>query len=487
MVEGLLEDIQDLLAVTGPETSQPAPPLELRLQRRIEHLLAELDTLKASHTEAVAAAIEEREKRLQEQEEHLRNLQAVMMTAADGIITIDAQGRIETVNDQACRMFGYSREELLGRQISILEPAMLRTPPGLAEQMLAAKGEGPAAACEVEGRRKDGTVFLVELATSRVRVGDREIFAGIFRDITQRKLLETQLHQAQKLESLGQLAAGIAHEINSPTQFIADNVRFVQEAFGEIAPLLAEMHRLLGLEQCPSAENDRQCRTLLQGLQEAAQKVDMDYLLQEIPQALEQASEGLRRVTDIVRSIKEISHPGQQRQPADINRLLEASLTVSRNEWKYVAEVDRQLDPDLPPVECVPSQCHQVFLNLIVNAAHAIAEKNGSHPEVKGRITVRTRRDGDWVEVQIEDTGAGIRPEIQSHIFEPFFTTKPVGKGTGQGLAIARSIIVDKHHGEITFRSEVGKGTTFVVRLPIRSAVGSPSHEKSQKAHPVCG
>jgi signal transduction histidine kinase len=215
--------------------------------------------------------------------------------------------------------------------------------------------------------------------------------------------------------------------------------------------------------------------------------VDLDYLLQEIPQALEQASEGLRRVTDIVRSIKEISHPGQQRQPADINRLLEASLTVSRNEWKYVAEVDRQLDPDLPPVECVPSQCHQVFLNLIVNAAHAIAEKNGSHPEVKGRITVRTRRDGDWVEVEIEDTGVGIRPEIQSHIFEPFFTTKPVGKGTGQGLAIARSIIVDKHHGEITFRSEVGKGTTFIVRLPIRSAAGSTSHEKSQKTHPVCG
>jgi len=487
MIDRALHDLQDLLTAVQAEAGPEAPDTEARLQRRIDHLLAELDILKASHTEAVAAAIDERERRLQEQQEHLRNLQAVMMTAADGIITVDDQGRIETVNEQACRMFGYSREELVGRHISLLQPATLRTPESLVAQMLCPKEIGPAAACEVEARRKDGAVFLVELAASRVRVGDREIFAGIFRDITQRKLLETQLHQAQKLESLGQLAAGIAHEINSPTQFIADNVRFVQETFSELAPLLGEVHRLLGLAPCSSGENGRQFRSILQSLQEAAQKVDLDYLLQEIPQALEQASEGLRRVTEIVLSIKEISHPGQQRQPADINRLLEASLTVSRNEWKYVAEVEKQFDPDLPPVECVPSQCNQVFLNLIVNAAHAIAEKNGSQPGAKGRITVRTRQEGDWVEVQIEDTGIGIPPEIQSRIFEPFFTTKPVGKGTGQGLAIARSIIVDKHHGEITFQSEVGKGTTFIVRLPIQPAAGSTSHEKQQKAHPVCG
>ena len=466
MVEGLREDIQDLLAVTGPETSQPAPPLELRLQRRIEHLLAELDTLKASHTEAVAAAIEEREKRLQEQQEHLRNLQAVMMTAADGIITLDAQGRIETVNDQACRMFGYSREELLGRQISILEPATLRTPPGLAEQMLAAKGEGPAAACEVEGRRKDGTVFLVELATSRVRVGDREIFAGIFRDITQRKLLETQLHQAQKLESLGQLAAGIAHEINTPTQYIGDNIRFVQEAFGELIPLLNLCQEWLNQVHSTS-ECDASLASTSSRWQDFKETVDFNYLLQEVPQALQQAWEGVQRVASIVRSMKEISHPGQQRQAADINRLLENSVTISRNEWKYVADVEKQFDPNLPAVECVPSECTQVFLNLIVNAAHAIADKYGAQPDVKGRIILRTRRDGDWVEVQIEDTGAGIPPEVQARIFEPFFTTKPVGKGTGQGLAIARSIIVEKHKGEITFRSAVGQGTTFYVRLPI--------------------
>lgn len=469
MVEAIVQDIQDLLTAVGQDSSEPSPNGEARLQRRIEHLLAELDTLKASHTEAVAAAIDERERRLQEQQEHLRNLQAVMMTAADGIITVDAQGKIETVNDQACKMFGYNREELVGRHISVLQPAMRRTPESLVEQMLCPKGEGPAAPCEVEGRRKDGMVFPVELAANRVRVGEREIFAGIFRDVTQRKLLETQLRQAQKLESIGQLAAGIAHEINTPTQYIGDNVRFAQEALDDLTPILNTCRELLTPPDA-APEGGERLRQLLNRLQELGQKADLEYVLQEIPQALQQAWEGVQRVRDIVRSMKEISHPGQQRQPADINRLLETSLTVSRNEWKYVADVEKEFDADLPSVICTPGECNQVFLNLIVNAAHAIADKCASQPGTKGRITVRTRRDGNWVEVQIEDTGVGIPPEIQTRIFEPFFTTKPVGKGTGQGLAIARSIIVEKHKGEITFRSEVGKGTTFVVRLPIQPA-----------------
>ncbi|HOM16515.1 MAG TPA: PAS domain S-box protein, partial [Thermoguttaceae bacterium] len=439
MVEAIVQDIQDLLAAVGQDSSSSSPNGEARLQRRIEHLLAELDTLKASHTEAVAAAIDEREQRLQEQQEHLRNLQAVMMTAADGIITVDAQGRIETVNEQACKMFGYRREELLGQHISFLQPSVLRTPESLVEQMLRPKEEGPAAPCEVEGRRKDGTVFPVELAANRVRLGEREIFAGIFRDVTQRKLLETQLRQAQKLESIGQLAAGIAHEINTPTQYIGDNVRFAQDAFGELTPILNTCRELL-TQAASAPEGGEPIRHILNRLQELTQKADLAYLLQEIPEALQQAWDGLQRVRDIVRSMKEISHPGQQRQPTDINRLLEASLTVSRNEWKYVADVEKQLDPNLPPVVCAPGECNQVFLNLIVNAAHAIADQCAAHPGSKGRITVRTRQDGDWVEIQIEDTGAGIPPEIQSRIFEPFFTTKPVGKGTGQGLAIARSI-----------------------------------------------
>ncbi|MCS7306127.1 MAG: PAS domain S-box protein [Thermoguttaceae bacterium] len=485
----IVSDLQSLFAAIAGADGPEALNTETRLQRRIEHLLAELDTLKASHTEAVAAAIEERERRLQEQQEHLRNLQAVMMTAADGIITVDAEGRIQSVNEQACKMFGYQSEELVGRYISILEPAMRRTPQSLVEQMLSpgAKGGGPSAPCEVEGRRKDGTVFPVELATSRVRVGEREIFAGIFRDITQRKLLETQLRQAQKLESIGQLAAGIAHEINTPTQYIADNVRFVQEVFCELRPVLETCQQLLAQATPANVRWDERLRDTLHRLQECAHKVDFDYLLQEIPEALEQAMEGLQRVAEIVRSMKEISHPGQERQPADINRLLEASLTVARNEWKYVADVEKHFAPDLPPVVCVPGECNQVFLNLIVNAAHAIAEKNNCRPGLKGRIILRTCREGNWVRVEIEDTGIGIRPEIQSRIFEPFFTTKPVGKGTGQGLAIARSIIVEKHKGEITFYSEVNKGTTFIVRLPIQSAQGSTSYEQYQKTDPVCG
>ncbi len=477
MVETFLQDVEDLLAVVDPESSlRETPTTEARLQTRIDHLLAELDTLKASHTEAVAAAIGEREQRLQEQQEHLRHLQAVMMTAADGIITVDPQGRIETVNDQACKMFGYSREELVGHPIGLLQPKILRTPEALLRQMLSPKGEEPGAPCEVEGRRKDGSVFPVEMATSRVRVGDREIFAGIFRDITQRKLLETQLQQAQKLESIGQLAAGIAHEINTPTQYIGDNVRFLQEAFEELRPVLKACQELI----CQPDPGFRKSESLQQAtnqLEKLVQNLDWDYLLQEVPQALLQALEGVQRVANIVRSMKEISHPGQQRQAADINRLVEASLTVSRNEWKYVADVETQFDPNLPMVLCVPGECNQVFLNLIVNAAHAIADKHATQPGTKGRITIRTRQDADWVEIQIQDTGTGIAPENRSRIFDPFCTTKPVGRGTGQGLAIARTIIVKNHGGEISFESELGRGTTFIVRLPIRPLQGSTVHE----------
>ena len=178
----------------------------------------------------------------------------------------------------------------------------------------------------------------------------------------------------------------------------------------------------------------------------------------------------------IVRSMKEFSHPGgEEKQAVDFNRAVESTLTVSRNEWKYVAETITELDPDLPLVHCLPADCNQVILNLIVNAAHAIADKMEKEGGEKGTIAVGTRRDGEWIELRVTDTGTGIPEPIRPKIFDPFFTTKAVGRGTGQGLAIAHSIVTEKHGGMITFETETGRGTTFIVRLPIQ---GGPTSAK---------
>jgi signal transduction histidine kinase len=191
----------------------------------------------------------------------------------------------------------------------------------------------------------------------------------------------------------------------------------------------------------------------------------------EVPQAIQQSLQGIGRVTTIVRAMKEFSHPGsEEKSDTDLNRAIETTITVARNEWKYVAEVVTDFDPALPLVRCLPGEINQVILNLIVNAAHAIADVVENNGKSKGTITIRTRSQGDRVEIRVSDTGTGIPETIRAKIFDPFFTTKGVGKGTGQGLAIAHSVIVDKHGGTISCETEVGKGTTFVIRLPLLSS-----------------
>jgi signal transduction histidine kinase len=283
-------------------------------------------------------------------------------------------------------------------------------------------------------------------------------------DRTERHELEAQLAQAQKLESLGQLAAGVAHELNTPIQFVGDNVRFLDGAFADLRGLVGayqQLHEAAVAGTCSPA--------LLAevGRQEAA--ADMAYLVEEIPKAIAQTLDGVGRVAGIVRALKEFAHPdGKHRVEADVNDLLQSTLTVARNEFKYVADLDLDLGP-LPRISCQPGQLGQVFLNLIVNAADAIGEVVAGTRQ-RGRLGVRTRADGDAVEVAVSDTGPGIPEAIRTRVFDPFFTTKPPGKGTGQGLAIARSVVVHKHGGSLTFETEVGRGTTFVVRLPVRAA-----------------
>ena len=278
-------------------------------------------------------------------------------------------------------------------------------------------------------------------------------------DITDRKLLQFQLAQAQRMESIGQLAAGIAHEINTPTQYIGDNTRFLQEAFEDLRNLLLRYDDLL-----------KNSATLNSQLSTLNQESDLDYLLDEIPRAIQQSLEGIERVTKIVQAMKEFSHPGSEEKVAvDINRAIESTITVARNEWKYVAEVECDFDSELPLVPCLPGDFNQVILNILVNAAHAIGEMQGESSSEKGLIKVSTRLDSEWAEIRISDTGGGIPEEIAGKVFDPFFTTKEVGKGTGQGLAIVHSIVVEKHQGAIRFETEPGQTTTFIIRLPLNA------------------
>jgi len=281
--------------------------------------------------------------------------------------------------------------------------------------------------------------------------------------LTHLRMTQADLVQAQKLECVGRLASGIAHEINTPIQFVSDNVYFVRESLGEVIEIL-ERHRRLRVQGL-SAEAHRE---QLAELERAEEEADLDYLLEHIPTALERCTEGLGRVATIVRSMKEFAHPSQkQKTLADLNQALASTLIIAKNEYKYVADIETDYG-ELPLVLCHPGELNQVFLNLIVNAAHAIGSAAGG-ADLRGTIRVVTRHDGDVVRVSISDTGTGIPESIRDHVFDPFFTTKEVGKGTGQGLSIARSVVVDKHGGALTFDSEVGRGTTFHIRLPLRA------------------
>jgi two-component system, NtrC family, sensor kinase len=334
---------------------------------------------------------------------------------------------------------------------------------------------GAGRVIEFRIQHKDGSWRVLESHASVVRrtAGEADQLVLVARDITQRKQaaeehqrMELQLRQAQKLESIGQLAAGIAHEINTPTQFIGDNLRFIRDSFADLQRLRPVENRLLA-----AAQNGGVSAGLVAEVQAAREKADLAYVDEEIPKALDQALEGVERVGRIVRAMKEFSHPGvTEKQNLDLNRAIESTIVVSSNEWKYFADLVTELDPQLPAVPCLPGEFNQVILNLIVNAAHAIAEVVGEAPTVKGTITISTRRDGAWAEIRIRDTGAGIPEHARVRVFDPFFTTKEVGKGTGQGLAIAHSVIVDKHGGTIQFETELKVGTSFVIRLPLKAA-----------------
>jgi PAS domain S-box-containing protein len=334
---------------------------------------------------------------------------------------------------------------------------------------------GPVHDFEMDLTTASGTTRTVSWSSMNKLDADGRVeeFIGFGMDITERKRaererdrFEVQLRQAQKLESIGQLAAGIAHEINTPTQYIGDNIRFLTDSFVTIEQVVRSVRRLTA-----AATSDEIAIATLRDVREGVDAEMLDYLVEEVPRALSQSLDGVERVSRIVRAMKDFSHPeSEDHKPIDVNRAIETTLTVATNEWKFVADAVMDFDPSLPAVMGHPGELNQVLLNLVINAAHAIAEATQDATHGKGLIVVSTRRLGRFAEIRVSDTGTGIDDAFRDRVFDPFFTTKPVGKGTGQGLAICHAIVIERHRGQITFETELGVGTTFIVTIPLANS-----------------
>lgn len=406
-----------------------------------------------------------------EKEEYRRIFDA----SHDAIVILNEEGFLDC-NKAALRMFGYKNKD----DFLVLQPADVspeRQPDGSLSTAVAQQHIQTAITLGVDlfewrHRRQDGTEFPAEVLLSSFERGGATVLQGVVRDLSERQRVEkekeklqSELLHAQKLESVGQLAAGIAHEINTPTQYVGSNIDFLADALADIKGCMARFQEIAAAAPESVAEE----------IKAALDEADWDFLAEELPQALSQSQEGVKRVTSIVRAMKEFSHPGSKEMtPTDINSLLETTITVARNEWKYVADMEMDLAEDLPSVHCLANEMGQVILNLLVNGAHAIGDVLEANPDIgTGLLRVKTRYDEDNIYIEIGDSGAGIPADIQARVFDPFFTTKTVGKGTGQGLAIAHDVITEKHGGSLTFTSHVGEGTTFIITLPRHKEVNN--------------
>jgi two-component system NtrC family sensor kinase len=402
----------------------------------------------------LAARLDEADERLTAQGAELERYEAILSATDHAIVTTSVDGLIVDWNPAAAELYGYPAEEALGQPVTEIFWA---GSPEIFEAMESVLA-GESATFDVVHPRGDGSTSQISLILSRICDGEGVArgIVGIARDVAEQKAREAEFHQESKLESLGRLSAGLAHEINSPIQFVGDNARFLEEAYEELIRVV-EVYRALLDTSNPIGWMERQER-----VREAEAGIDFDYLQKEIPSAVEQTLEGIERVSTIVRAMKTFSHPGRQEQvPADLNEAVAATVTVTRHQINGVADLCLEL-AELPSVRCNIADLNQVFLNLIVNAADAIAETGR-----RGVITVATAVDGDDVIVRISDTGGGIPDDVRSKIFDPFFTTKDVGHGSGQGLPLARGIVQEGHAGSLTVESFVGQGTTFAVRIPV--------------------
>lgn len=419
-----------------------------------------------SEMKAIEALVQQERKLLKTVIEHLPEAVYAKNTRGEYMLANEALARMLGVGD-ANNLIGKTRASEIHPSDEIreeLEAEILKTGEPVLEREISV----------TDPKTHELLWFMSSQVPLRDEEGNITGLVGLERDISEQKrseqdhaMMEIQLRQAQKLEAIGQLAAGIAHEINTPAQFVGDNIRFVSDALKDIFKLLSEYRkRLVALESIPEAAGG------IKEIEAIEEELDVAFLLEEAPKAVGQTLEGIQRISEIVKAMKDFSHPGtQEMKPFDINRSLESVVTVARNEWKYVADVELSLGEELPLVIGLPGELNQVFLNLIINAAHSIDDRiRQTGVQEKGRVTICSsfNTSQQLAEIRIQDTGTGIPEKIRNRIFDPFFTTKEVGKGTGQGLSISYDVVVRKHGGTLCFETEPGNGTTFIVRLPMR-------------------
>ncbi|WP_051249556.1 PAS domain S-box protein [Maridesulfovibrio zosterae] len=433
---------------------------EHELHELNEHLEQLVDTRTKDLTQKTEELIREIAER-KEAERLIRQSSELLRSLLDGIyaafLIIDLENRtITELNEVAESMFGFKKSEIIGYNC---------------DDVFASQGKYIDTVCprsyEGEPTKEsvvigtEGTLIPVTRHVLPITLKYRPHLAVILFDIAERKNLERKLAMAQKLESIGRLASGVAHEINTPIQYVGDSLLFIKEAFDDLLKVHEIDEKIL--QACRKLN---EFEKMMNSRDEVAEEQDLEFLIKEIPGACNVASEGVTKVADIVRAMKNFSHPGHEdKQLTDLNKSITTTTTVCRNEWKYVAEME--LKPgDIPHIKCFHGSINQVLLNMTVNAAHAIRKKFEGSGE-KGKITIATSLDNNFVIIRLSDNGSGMTPEIKDKIFEPFFTTKKVGEGTGQGLAIVHDIIVSKHNGSIDVDSSPETGTTFTIKLPL--------------------
>ena len=302
---------------------------------------------------------------------------------------------------------------------------------------------------------KKGNEKEVEISETFLNFNGKIATQGVVRDLTKIRKAETQIRHLQKMEAIGTLAAGIAHEINTPSQFVNDNLNFLKEVNIEFEPIYKFLSDV------------KKTNRTIEELKQIIENIDLEYLQTEVPIAIEQSIDGVQRIAKIVAAMRDFSHAGpKEKVAANVHKLINSSLTISRNAWKYIAKIEKDFDDSIPPIVCLASDLGQVFVNIIINAAHALEEKFNNSETLQGKISIKTINKGNDIEIIFSDNGIGMSKKVQKRIFDPFFTTKDVGKGTGQGLAIAYDIIVDKHHGSINVESEENIGTKLSIILP---------------------
>lgn len=397
---------------------------------------------------------------------------SIVETAADGIITFCEDGTIESCNGASCELFGCDRGELLGSSFANWIADCEHESWGQCLRATLSAGEGTKArAQDLAGRRRDGTRVPLLVSVSEFSAEDGLRFTAILRDLTEYKRLQAELAQAQKLESIGQLAAGIAHEINTPMQFIGQNIEFLDRCVTTLRRVLDAYERNLEPEGEAKSWESR-----WQELGQVMRDNRFETVSTQLPKAIQESLEGVERVVGIVRAMREFSDSGQdEATEVDLNTAVQSAVTITRNRWNFMANVELDLQPRLPTVHSIGAEINHLLLNLIVNAADATAEKFGQDGEKLGAIKVRTWQESNHVVIEVADNGCGIPDEIKDRVFDPFFTTKDVGKGTGQGLATCYNVVVNRYGGTIEFASTPGEGTVFTVRLPCASALPSSS------------